>query len=168
MPGQKIDAFEALGATLNKLQEPGLLLVAGDKKPNPMAIGWMTAGIIWGLPVCVVLVRPSRHTHGLLKAWGEFTVNVPADDMAEAVAFCGSKSGRDIDKAAQYGLEFAPSTDVRVPHIVGCPIHYECRTVHTSEVLKEQLARSVVNSSYPKGDFHTVFFGQILGVYRMP
>ena len=168
MPGQKIDTFEALGATLNKLQNPGLLLVAGDQKPNPMAIGWMTAGVIWGLPVCVVLVRPSRHTYGLLKACGDFTVNVPADDMVKAVGFCGANSGRDMDKAAKCGLEFGPSADVRVPHLVGCPIHYECRTINTSDMLKERLARSVIDSCYPKGDFHTAFFGQILGVYRMP
>ena len=42
--------------------ENRVLLVSQGKEglPNVMAIGWGTVGIIWGKPIFVVLVRPSR------------------------------------------------------------------------------------------------------------
>jgi len=168
MSGIKIDCFESLGATLNKLQKPGLLLVAGREKANPMTIGWATIGVIWGLPICVVLVRPSRYTHDLLETCGDFTVNVPADHMVKAVQYCGTHSGRDGDKAAACGLAFAPSSDVEVPYLVGSALHYECRTVHTSDVRKANLRGEIATDCYPQGDFHTVYYGRILGTYRAP
>ena len=46
----------------------GSLLVSLDDKgkPNVMTIGWATLGIVWGRPICTVLVRPSRYTYGCM------------------------------------------------------------------------------------------------------
>ena len=100
----KVEAgnFDYLNETLDVLGKPGLLLVStdADGKPNAMTIGWGTVGIIWGKPIFVVLVRPSRYTYGLMEQTEDFTVNVPSAELREAVAFCGSKSGRDYDKFA--------------------------------------------------------------------
>jgi hypothetical protein len=76
-----------LKETFEVMNDLGLLLVSGDMdKPNVMAIGWGTAGITWGKPLFVVLVRPSRYTYGLIEKSGEFTVNVPFPEMEEVVS----------------------------------------------------------------------------------
>ena len=48
------------------LTRDGVLLVSVDAngRPNPMAIGWGAIGVIWGKPIYMCLVRPSRYTHG--------------------------------------------------------------------------------------------------------
>ncbi|TET93780.1 flavin reductase family protein, partial [Candidatus Aerophobetes bacterium] len=72
-----MDFTRYLKETFEMMNEVGLLLASGDMdKSNVMAIGWGTAGIIWGKPVFIVLVRPSRYTYGLIEKIGQFTVNV--------------------------------------------------------------------------------------------
>ncbi|TKJ45032.1 flavin reductase, partial [Candidatus Aerophobetes bacterium Ae_b3b] len=79
-----------LRETFKMMNETGLLLVSGDmEKSNVMTIGWGTSGIIWGKPVFIVLVRPSRYTYGFIEKIGQFTVNVPFPEMEEIVSFCG-------------------------------------------------------------------------------
>ena len=164
------DYTEYLNETLGMLRKGGLLLVSADAdgKPNAMTIGWATVGIIWGKPIFTVLVRPSRYTYDLMEQAGDFTVNVPTTDMADAVAFCGSKSGRDYDKFAEKGLTAVPGKTVKTPIIDQCVIHYECKIVHKNDVLKDELADEIISSAYSSGDFHTIYYGEILSVYASP
>jgi flavin reductase (DIM6/NTAB) family NADH-FMN oxidoreductase RutF len=150
--------------TYDVMARDGILLVsqAHAGKPNAMTIGWGTIGIIWGIPIFVVLVRPSRYTYGCIEKVPEFTVNVPTADMKEIVKFCGSRSGRDLDKFERMGLTALKSANVDPPLIAECAIHYECRVVHRNDVLPDELARRIITGLYPQGDFHRVFFGQIL------
>jgi flavin reductase (DIM6/NTAB) family NADH-FMN oxidoreductase RutF len=161
---EKKEFFAFYADTIEQLGGNGLILVSG-KKANPMTIGWGTIGIIWGLPVFTVLVRPSRYTYGLLEECLAFTVNVPAPSMHSEVAFCGSSSGRDVDKIAQCGFTLEKSHHIDIPYIKECPIHYECRVVHKNRVTESTLERGIINQYYPAGDFHTVYYGEILGLY---
>jgi len=166
MPKVAVEYADYVQETLAAMGEPGCLLVAQGKdgKPNPMTIGWGTIGIIWGRPMFVVLVRHSRHTWRLLEDHDEFTVNVPAPDLADAALLCGTKSGRDLDKFAAAGLTPVPASHVRVPIIDECAVHYECRTVHRNNVDPTHLAAPILSECYRAGDFHTLYYGQILGV----
>ncbi len=162
---ESVGIFDCFQETVDKLGSGGALLVAGEKG-NPMTIGWGTVGVIWGKPMFIVLVRPSRYTFGLIEQLAEFTVNVPTDGLRKQVAYCGSKSGRDVDKVAECGFTMAKSRDVAVPYIEQCPIHYECRTVHRNNVINAALDPAIVSSFYDAGDFHTLYYGEILGVYK--
>jgi len=163
---EDVGIFAHFEETIARLNEPGALLVAGTKKPNVMTIGWGTVGIIWGRPIFVVYVRPSRFTHHLMKEHGEFTVNIPTADMAAEVSVCGTKSGRDLDKIVECGFTLVPGEKVEVPHIAECPLHYECRTVQTTSVQADTLRRKIRSVYYSSGDLHDIFCGEILGVYR--
>ena len=80
--------------------DPGLLLASIGKngENNIMTIGWGLIGVLFRKPTFIVAVRKSRYSYKLLNETGVFTVNVPGEGMAEAVDFCGTKSGRDYDK----------------------------------------------------------------------
>ena len=54
----------------------------------------------------------------------------------------------------------------KIPAIDGieCAVHYECRTVHRSNVDPTHLAGAILDECYARGDFHTIYYGQILGV----
>jgi len=159
-----------LQETLAVLAEPGLLLVAAGKDgpPNAMTIGWGTVGVIWGKRIFTVLVRPSRYSYKLLEQSDSFTVCVPSEAQYDAVDFCGTRSGRDYDKFQKCGLEGLPSLRVSAPGIAGCPVVYECRVVHTNEVIPANLATEVRASAYPTGDFHRIYYGEILAVRALP
>ena len=153
--------------TIQRMREDGLLLVTqgADGKPNVMTIGWGTMGSIWSRPVFVVLVRPSRYTYSRLEQVSDFTVNVPPRDLAAAMSYCGTVSGRDHDKFQDMHLTPIPSREVRPPIIKECVVHYECRTLHRNDVAPEVLAQAVREEAYPGGDFHRIYFGEIVAAY---
>jgi len=153
--------------TVSRMCKDGLLLVTAgaDGRPNVMTIGWGVLGSVWGRAMFVVLVRPSRYSYSRLEEVDEFTVNVPPRELAEAAAYCGTVSGREHDKLEQMKLTAAPGKKVKVPIIKECVVHYECRTVGRSDIVPEMLAEPVIKDAYPKGDFHRVYFGEILAAY---
>lgn len=166
MKKNKIGAFDVVGDTMACLGSHGALLIAGAEPVNPMTIGWGTIGIVWGKPVFAVLVRPSRYTHELMEKAKAFSVNIPPQSMGDVCMFCGSKSGRDVDKVAETGITIQPGRSLEVPTIADCPIHYECRILHKNQVDRTALVEDVMGTAYRSGDFHTIYWGEIVGVYK--
>jgi flavin reductase (DIM6/NTAB) family NADH-FMN oxidoreductase RutF len=167
MPMQPSDHYAAV---MKAMTTRGLLLGSYDAsgKANLMTIGWGALGTVWGKPLWVVLVRPSRHTYQCIEKTGCFTVNVPTAAMADACAVCGSKSGRDLDKFAACGLTAERATLVQAPAVVECPIVYECRVVHSNDVLPPRLAEEIIAGAYKGGDFHRIYWGEILAARAEP
>ena len=162
---KEIDVFDMQIETIIQFGKNGLLLVSGEKA-NPMTIGWGTIGIIWGKPVFTVLVRPSRYTFGLIEECNEFTVNVPSDELKKQVAICGTKSGRDLDKIKKCNFTITKGKNVSVHYINECYIHYECKVIHKNNVINAELNKNIVKKYYSTGDYHTIYYGEILGVYK--
>jgi flavin reductase (DIM6/NTAB) family NADH-FMN oxidoreductase RutF len=170
MNKQPIRLFDYWQETIDALTREGLLLCSVDSggKPNVMTIGWLTGGSVWSKPILTILVRPSRFTHSRLDQVGEFTVNVLPAAFAESLQHCGTASGRDGDKFAHTRLTTVAAQKVRVPVIDQAVVHYECRVVHTNEVIPANLAADIKASAYPNGDFHRIYFGEVLAAYAAP
>ncbi len=95
-----------------------------------------------------ISVAPARFTHGLISGSGEFVLAWPGEDLAEATLYCGTHSGRDVDKFRQTGLTPLPAKYVRAPLVKECVANLECRLAGKLE----------------SGD-HTIFVGEILAVW---
>ena len=106
---------------------PVVLVSCGTgQRANIITLAWV--GTLCSEPPLVgVGVRPSRHSHGLIKEVGEFVVNLPNVEQARWVDYCGIVSGREEDKWAACGFTQAPATEVQVPVIAECPVNIECR-----------------------------------------
>ena len=149
--------------TVHVLDRCGCLLVSGSmRKANVMTIGWGLIGPLWERPFFMVAVRPSRYTYKFIEETGDFTVNVPKKGMEDIVNYCGSVSGRDHDKFKEKGLLIEPGKKVKSPIISNCIIHYECKVAYKTNVISSGLPRAILRSCYPYGDYHTLYFGEIL------
>jgi flavin reductase (DIM6/NTAB) family NADH-FMN oxidoreductase RutF len=113
----------------------------------------------------LVMVRPSRHTYEMLEEHGEFTVNIPGKNLAEAVAYCGAVSGRNFDKFAEKGLTASRGKRVRVPIVGECVVHYECSVVHKNDILPSELMPAIDKAAYADKSYHRVYYGEILAAY---
>lgn len=164
MTKKNVDYKEHMDEVAKAFVEDRVLLVSCGREgaPNVMAIGWGVIGIIWRRPVFVILVRPSRHSYTLIEETGEFTVNIVSPQMKEVVQYCGTVSGRDHDKFREKGLTPISSTKVKAPIIKEGLLHFECRVIYKSDVVPTGLEESIVNTIYPRGDFHRIYFGEIL------
>jgi len=104
--------------------------VDAEGAPNVIGIGWFTI-VSWKPAMACISVAPPRHSYDNLEQVPEYVINFPAPEQARAAWTCGTKSGRDMDKFAECGLEAVPSTQVRPPAIGGSIMAWECKVVQT-------------------------------------
>jgi len=128
---------------------PAVLATAVSKKgkPNIISLAWAIPASIKP-PLFVISVGKTRYTHQLLEETGEYVVNVPTKELADKVQFCGSVSGRSVDKIAKSGLTLKPAKKVKPPIIAECIAHIECKVINKVSA----------------GD-HTLFVGEVLAAY---
>lgn len=151
---------------LTQLVKGAFLTVKSFDKVNTMTIGWGTLGYIWNKPVFMVPVRYTRHTYSMIDRVESFSVSVPVDqDLKKALAFCGTKSGRDMDKIKECGLTLAESQIIDTPIIADCALHLECKIVYKQAMEPGTLSRDIRTSSYPNNDFHVLYYGEIVKAY---
>ncbi len=168
---KEINVWNYAGQILEAVSTGALVTVKAGDKVNPMTIGWGTLGIEWGKPIFTVFIRESRFTKGMLEESGEFTINVPMGDprAKEILKFCGTKSGRDLDKVAQLGLTLEESQTVAAPGIRQLPLTLECKVIYKQKQDPEAIPLDAMQRYYPTaggtGDFHTAYYGQITAAY---
>lgn len=156
--------FKDLDNSVNSLAK-GAFLVSGDEKPNVMTIAWGGVGIMWFKPVFIVPVRQSRYTKEHIDKTGCFTVSVPfGSKMKDAVSFCGSKSGRDVDKFSETGLKPVKAKEVNSYVIEGCDKYYECRVLYKMPIDRDSLLHDEA-MHYLTNDMHTLYIGEIVSTY---
>ena len=163
---KEINYLDALRITNENLAGSGVFLTVGGEKPNTMTIGWATIGYIWKKPVFMALVRKQRHSWDLIARAGEFTVSVPTKNaLKEELIFAGTKSGRDYDKFSGHGITAVPARKVNAPIIGECGIHFECKTLLQQDMDPAMMDELLKNGIYAAGDYHTMFFGEIVACY---
>jgi len=96
------------------------------EKANITPIAW--TGILNSEPPIVyIAVRPFRHSNQIIKQTGEFVINLPTEELVWEVDYCGTKSGKDVDKFETTKLTKEKSTKIEAPSIKECPIQLECK-----------------------------------------
>ncbi|MCK9423978.1 MAG: flavin reductase family protein [Bacteroidales bacterium] len=157
--------FDEMHKTLDELNGNGILLVTGDP-PNLMTIGWGTLGVIWHKSIFTVMVRPTRFSFEKMEKSKYFSVCILPEGFEKQLALCGSKSGRDLDKIGVCGFTMEKGIRISTPYIVESTVHYECRIVHKHRLDPGTLDTAIDKRFYPKKDYHMVYYGEILGVFR--
>lgn len=126
--GRKILAPGAVIAPL-----PAVMVTCGDiHNANVLTIGW--TGIVNTKPPMVYIsVRPTRHSHSIIKEKGEFVINLTTSKLVRETDFVGVRSGRDIDKIKKCGLTLEKASVVDAPIIAESPLSLECkvREIHS-------------------------------------
>ena len=100
IPARKSFSPGALTAPL----PPALVTVGDEEDANVLTVAW--TGILATVPPkTYISVRPSRHSHALLKRTGEFVLHLPSADMAKAVDYAGIFTGAKVNKFEKCGFE---------------------------------------------------------------
>lgn len=161
-----IDAFDYAGDICKAMKKGILLTTKADGKVNTMTIGWGTMGVEWGKSIFVAYVRGSRHTHQMIEASGEFTVNIPMGEYdSKILGVCGTKSGRDTDKIKALGLTLEEPLNCGVPGIKELPLTLECKVLYRMEQTLDTIPQDILDRYYPNGDFHYAYYAEIVGAY---
>jgi len=150
---------------MENLSSKGAFLTVKNKADivNTMTISWGFVGFMWTKPHFITVVRPQRYTKEVLdNSADSFTISIPFDGkFKEELAICGTKSGKDINKAEI--VTFSAARTVESPIVKDCDLYYECK-INFTQQLEGSLMPPFVQQFYEK-DYHHVYFGEILECY---
>jgi len=147
-----------------------MLVTAGSTSAwNTMTASWGGFAVAWNLDLAIALVRPSRYTYEFMEKSEGFTLSFLREGMREALNVCGSKSGRDCDKAKEAGLtarDFgSPSGSPRIA-FEEARLVIACRKVFAQDLAADSFVdRSLLREHYAKGDLHRLYAGAIEGAW---
>ena len=100
---------------------------------NITSIAW--TGIINSEPPLVYIsMRNTRKSYEIIKEQREFVINIPNEKLVWQVDFCGTKSGKNIDKFKEAKLQKEKAKIVKVPLIKECPINIECKVIEIKKL----------------------------------
>lgn len=139
-----------------------MLVTAGTtKKWNTMTASWGALGTLWSRPVAFAFVRPTRHTFRFMEASARFTLSFfPVERYRKALQYCGSHSGRDVDKAKETGLSpFAPAPGA--VSFTQARLILVCRKLYTTDIDPKRFLDPGIDRLYPKKDYHRVYVGEV-------
>jgi flavin reductase (DIM6/NTAB) family NADH-FMN oxidoreductase RutF len=144
-----------------------LLLTCGDFAVgdfNCMTVSWGGLGQMWGRPFALVVVRPQRYTRQFIEKYPAFTLCAFPRAYRGALNLLGTRSGRDGDKIAEAGLTPVASTHVAAPGYTQAELILECRKLYWHDYDPAHFLDPEIDNNYPKGDYHRMYFGEILAV----
>lgn len=153
----------------SRLNGEGMFLTAqAEGRINTMTISWGSAGVYWGTPVITAPVRFSRFTKGLIDRSGYFTVSIPKKgELSKELAFCGTKSGRDVDKFPACGFTARPGRSVPAPVIGQAWMHIECRVLCKYDTGSGNFEPETERRFYSDKNFHTFYLGAVMDFYEL-
>jgi flavin reductase (DIM6/NTAB) family NADH-FMN oxidoreductase RutF len=170
---KKIDPKEIPGNIIEMIADEWMLITAGNKESyNTMTAGWGGLGNLWGKPAATCYIHPDRYTFGFMEKGEYYTLCFFDEEYRQALAFCGSKSGRDFqdkNKAEEAGLTPAYTENGTV-YFKEAYLVLECKKMYSDHFRKESFATDIVmenrigeKSIYNEREtYHKFYMGEII------
>lgn len=143
-----------------------MLITAGDRQScNTMTASWGGLGVLWGKDVATIYVRPQRYTYEFLEREDYFTLSFLPEEYRQALSFCGSKSGREVDKISHCGLTPAYG-EGDAPYFEEAELVLVCRKLYFQDIDPARFLVPEIEGNYPKKDYHRMYIGEVKEVLQ--
>lgn len=162
---KKIEVTDIGENPIKLFRDDWSLITSGDENGyNTMTASWGGMGELWGKDVCFIFIRPQRYTFEFLEKNDYFTISFYPDDYRKALAFCGAKSGRDVDKAKETGLTplFVEGTTT----FEQAKLTIVCKKMAYQDMKPDGFIDETIKNNYAANDYHRVYVGQIVAIYE--
>ncbi len=160
---QILSPFELEGNIMRSLGTDWMLITAGsEEKFNTMTASWGGMGILWNKSVVFAFVRPQRYTYEFMENNDYFSLSFYDKSWARALKFCGTNSGRDVNKAKVTGL--TPIFDEKAPYFEQANLTVICRKLYAQDMDPGSIIDPDLNQYYRGNDFHRVYVGEMTRV----
>ena len=162
---QRIDPKHIKDIVFSLIGDQWMLVTAGtEEKCNTMTASWGGLGVLWGAPAATCYIRPQRYTKEFLDREEYFTLTFFNEEYRKALALCGSKSGRDVDKIKECGFTVR-TADCGAPYFEQARLVLVCRKRFVQEMDPNRIPQDVKEKWYPDQDYHTMYIGEIVEAY---
>ena len=140
-----------------------MLITAGAPESyNTMTASWGGMGVLWNRNVCFCVIRPTRYTFQFIEKADVFSLSFFEDRYRGALEVCGTKSGRDIDKAAVTGLTPVAGRLAGTTHFEQAKLVIECRKLYTHDIDPSRFLDPDIDNLYPLKDYHRMYIGEVV------
>lgn len=159
---KEIEFSEVKENVVDLIAKQWALVTAGNKDGyNTMTVSWGAVGELWGVDTATVYIRPQRYTEQFIEKNDYFTISFyPAELKNQIHGVCGSKSGRDVDKAKEAGI--IPVFDEKAPYFEEAKLVLVCRKTAKGKFEPEQFIDKTIDERwYPQKDYHNIYYGAI-------
>lgn len=113
------------GAMLSPVP-PTMVTSSLGGEDNVFTVAW--TGITNTIPPkTYISVRPSRHSHRMIRESGEFAINLTTKELVRAADFCGVHTGAKVDKFERCHLEKEAASELSCPILSASPLVLECK-----------------------------------------
>lgn len=137
-----------------------LISVRDGDKINTMTASWGTFGTLWSRPVATVFIRPQRYTYDLAESASQMTLSFFGDTQREALVYCGSHTGRGVDKFKEAGL--TPVLEDGIVYPAEAKLVLILKKLYADDIREENMTDPAPMYTYGKRDFHRFYIGEIL------
>ena len=142
-----------------------MLITAGTiDSCNMMTASWGGIGNLWNVPVAFIFIRPQRYTYQFTENEKYFTLTFFEEKDREILNFCGSTSGKYINKIEKTGL-IPLETENKNVYFKQARLVIECEKLYSDFIDPQGFtSNEIPENIYPKNDFHKMYIGKILKV----
>ncbi|MGE4277182.1 MAG: flavin reductase family protein [Lawsonibacter sp.] len=163
---QSVSPKELTDNVFSLIGDQWMLITAGTAEHcNTMTASWGGLGVMWGAPAATCYIRPQRYTKEFVDQEAYFTLSFFGEQWRKALALCGSKSGRDVDKIQECG--FTPKAAAcGAPYFEEADLVLVCRKRFTQEMNPANIPEDAKEKWYPNKDYHTMYIGEIIEVLK--
>ena len=145
-----------------KIGKDWALISAGTKQNyNTMTVSWGGLGVLWGKNVVNIYISDSRYTKEFLDKGEFFTVSFLSEDYRDALNYCGSHSGRDVDKFKEANL--TPAFRHGIPYPDEANFVLVCKIMAKVPITEDNFEVPEIKKKwYQDNDMHTMYVGEII------
>lgn len=166
MSFKRINPSEIKGNVFKMIRDDWMLITAGNSSNyNTMTASWGGLGFVWGKSVAQCYIRHSRYTFPLAENNEIMTLSFYDESYRDALNICGTKSGRDIDKAKETGLTPVSTECGKGVYFNEANLVLVCRKLYANDiVLDDMLDKPLFEEIYAQKDYHKMYIMEILQV----
>ena len=145
-----------------------MLITAGTiDKFNTMTASWGGLGVLWGKQASFCFVRPTRYTYGFMEKTDKYSLVFFKEKYKKQLNYCGSHSGRNVDKIKETGLTPVKSAN-GIVYFQESYIVLECRKLYYQDINPANFVDAEINKNYPEKDYHRMYVGEIINCMIQP
>jgi len=141
-----------------------MLITAGTPENwNTMTASWGGFGVLWSKNVNFCFIRDTRYTFEFMNSHDLYTLTFFEEKYRKALDYCGSHSGRDVDKAAETGLD---------PLAIDGSVSFEqarlvmvCKKLYFQDFDPANFVDPQIHNNYVNKDYHRMYVGEIVASY---
>ncbi|MFH1721321.1 MAG: flavin reductase [Candidatus Altiarchaeota archaeon] len=143
-----------------------MLVTAGTPTDyNMMTASWGGGGVLWFKNVAWCVIRPSRFTYEHLEKSQTYTLSFFPEKYKNKLTYCGTNSGRNVDKTKETGLTPFNPTEETIS-FEEARLIFVCQKLYYQDINPKNFQFPEIENEYNGQDYHRMYVGEILKVLK--